>query len=195
MISKVTPSFWCALSLISATERERGRRAYEDERCDESSKSAAAFGAVNIRRVFADVYRVADTGDSDHGSQDARSLSASGRDTCASSQLRNFSFVGGRRRPALRAAEPDAAKFLRIDLRREHGVDLRRIRDVAASRRQLLATREFRRSGRYLKYAWFARIRAEVAAIAGASFRGRRGDGADRGVVLHVADQIVEPRQ
>jgi len=39
------------------------------------------------------------------------------------------------------------------------------------------------------------RIRAAVAAIAGASFRGRRGDATDRGVVLCVADQIVEPCQ
>ena len=95
------------------------------KRHEHSGESAAAFGAANVCGVSPYVYRVADTGDFNHGSQNARSLSASGRDTCASSQLRHFSFVGRRRRPALRAAEPGAAKFLRIDLRRKHGVDLR----------------------------------------------------------------------
>jgi len=67
--------------------------------------------------------------------------------------------------------------------------------DIRSNIAKLGQITEFRCSGRYFKYAWLARIRTAVAAIAGASFRGRRGDAADRGVVLYVADQIVEPRQ
>src|SRR4029077_20737290 len=104
---------------------DRGKLIYEGERCEESGKSAAPFGAADVCGVSPHVYCVADTGNFDHGSQNARSLSASGRDTCASSQLRHFSFISRRRRIALRAAEPDTAKFLCVDLWREHGVDFR----------------------------------------------------------------------
>src|SRR5262249_27329917 len=116
------------------------------------------------------VHRVAGAGDFDHEPANPRFISTPGRDACASSQLRNFDIGGGRGCIALRSIKRRSAQRLRDGLRIQHGVNVRRIRNVVASRRQLLATGELRCGYRAARNIWGAGISTEPETNAGPSF-------------------------
>ena len=67
---------------------------------DHTATADAAFGQANVRRVSFHVHRVTNTGDFDHGSAYAGPVSSPRWHSRASSELRDFPALRGRRNSA-----------------------------------------------------------------------------------------------
>src|SRR5438105_15555953 len=91
----------------TATCRRTQDRAQRSERRahvaikDLAAAADPAFGQANVRRVSFHLHRIANTGDFDHGSAYAGPISPPGRHSRASSELRDFPALRGRRSSAI----------------------------------------------------------------------------------------------